>query len=254
MNGNREFMNALRFMTIMPVPSSDTEIAPNWLSRCAKYFPVVGVGIGLVSAVVLLLAGRIWSPVIASLLAVAASIAVTGALHEDGLADTADGLGGGKSVERRLAIMKDSRIGVYGTLALAFSLALRVSALADMPLWTAATALIATHAAARITPIFVMNALPYAGDATVMKVSYNDAPVSAHDQRFALVVVLCALLPLAFVSLLSVISGLLLGAALAAAAAMWARQRIDGYTGDVLGAIEQMFEIGFLLGVVAVVR
>ena len=95
MSGNGEFLNALRFITIVPVPSSDAAIEPDWLSRCAKYFPVVGIGIGLASAVVLLLAGRIWGPVVASLLAVATSIAVTGALHEDGLADTADGLGGG---------------------------------------------------------------------------------------------------------------------------------------------------------------
>jgi len=204
--------------------------------------------------VVLLLTDRIWGPVVGSLLAVAASIAATGALHEDGLADTADGLGGGSSLEKRLAIMKDSRIGTYGTLALAFSLSLRVTALADMPVWTAAAALISAHAAARVTPLFVMNALPYAGDAAAMKVSYADASVSRDDRRFALVVVLCALLPLAFVSILSAISGLLLGAALAAAATYWARQRINGYTGDVLGAIEQVFEIGFLLGVAAVLR
>ena len=79
MDENREFLNALRFMTIVPVPSSDAAIAPDWLSRCARYFPVVGIGIGLASAVVLLLADRIWSPVVASLLAVATSIAVTGA-------------------------------------------------------------------------------------------------------------------------------------------------------------------------------
>jgi adenosylcobinamide-GDP ribazoletransferase len=254
MNGNRELLDALRFMTIVPVPSSDTAIAPDWLSRCAKYFPIVGIGVGLVSAVVLLLAGRIWGPVIASLLAVAASIAVTGALHEDGLADTADGLGGGSSVEKRLAIMKDSRIGTYGTLALAFSLSLRVTALAEMPAWTAAAALIVAHATARITPIFVVNALSYAGDAAAMKVSYLDAAVSPHEQRFAWIVVLCALLPLAFVSILSVIAGLLLGTALATVLALWARQRINGYTGDVLGAIEQMFEIGFLLGVAAAMR
>jgi adenosylcobinamide-GDP ribazoletransferase len=254
MNGGREFLNALRFLTIVPVPSSDAASAPDWLSRCAKYFPVVGIGVGLASAVVLVLAGRIWGPVVASLLAVAASIAVTGALHEDGLADTADGLGGGSSVEKRLAIMKDSRIGTYGTLALAFSLSLRVTALADMPPWTAAAALVSAHAAARVTPAFAMNALPYAGDVAAMKVSYIDASVSAHDRRFALVVVLCALLPLAFVSIWSVISGLLLGATLAASVALWARQRINGYTGDVLGAIEQMFEIGFLLGVVAIIR
>jgi adenosylcobinamide-GDP ribazoletransferase len=135
MNGSSEFLNALRFMTIVPVPLSDAAIEPDWLSRCAKYFPVVGIGIGLASAVVLLLAGRVWGPVVGSLLAVTASIVVTGALHEDGLADTADGLGGGASVEKRLAIMKDSRIGTYGALALVLSLSLRVTALADMPVW-----------------------------------------------------------------------------------------------------------------------
>src|ERR1700758_5488680 len=102
MNGSGEFLTALRFMTILPAPSSDAAATPDWLSRCAKYFPAVGICVGLVSAVVLLLGGAIWSPVIAALLAVAASIAVTGALHEDGLADTADGFGGGWSVERRL--------------------------------------------------------------------------------------------------------------------------------------------------------
>jgi len=254
MTGNDEFMNALRFMTIVPVPSSDIATPTDWLSRCAKYFPAVGICIGLVSAAVLLLAGNIWGPDIAALLAVAASIVITGALHEDGLADTADGFGGGWSVEKRLAIMKDSRIGAYGALALAFGVALRVTALAEMPLWSAAAALIAAHAAARITPVFVMNALPYAGDTAAMKVSYSDVPVSSHEIRFALVVVVFALVPLAFVSVPSVISGLLLGAALAIAIVLWARKLIDGYTGDVLGATEQMFEIGFLLGVAAVIR
>jgi adenosylcobinamide-GDP ribazoletransferase len=129
-----------------------------------------------------------------------------------------------------------------------------VTALTEMPLWSGAAALIATHAAARITPAFVMNALPYAGDTAAMKVSYADVPVSAHEIRFALVVVLFALVPLAFVSISSVIMGLLLGAALATAIVLWARKLIDGYTGDVLGATEQMFEIGFLLGVAAVIR
>ena len=120
--------------------------------------------------------------------------------------------------------------------------------------WSGAAALIAAHAAARITPAFVMNALPYAGDTATMKVSYSDAPVSAHDMRFGLVVVLCALVPLAFVSILSVITGLLLGAIFAATIVLWARKLIGGYTGDVLGATEQMFEIGFLLGVAAITR
>src|SRR6201996_8058138 len=254
MNGSGEFLNALRFMTILRVPSSDGAAEPDWLSRCAKYFPAVGICVGLVSAGVLLLGGAIWGPDIAALLAVAASIVVTGALHEDGLADTADGFGGGRSVERRLAIMKDSRIGTYGVLALGFGIALRVASLAEMPLWSAAAALIAAHAAARITPALVMNALPYAGDTAAMKVSYSEASVSGYDMRFAMLVVLCALVPLAFVSIVSVITGLLLGAIFAVAIVLWARKLIGGYTGDILGATEQMFEIGFLLGIAAIIR
>jgi adenosylcobinamide-GDP ribazoletransferase len=248
------FLNALRFMTILPVPSSATAQEPDWLSRCVKYFPIVGVGIGLASAAMWWLAGAIWGPSIAALLAVATSIVVTGALHEDGLADTADGFGGGWTVEKRLAIMKDSRIGAYGALALGFGIALRVAVLADWPLWTGVAALIAVHTAARITPAFVLSRMAYRGDAAAMKVAYEESPIRSDEFRFALMVVIVALLPLAFISFTAVVSGLLLGGALAAALAVWARRLIGGYTGDVLGAIEQVFEIGFLLGVAAVIQ
>jgi adenosylcobinamide-GDP ribazoletransferase len=249
-----QFLDALRFMTIIPAPSSAAAQEPDWLSRCVKYFPIVGIGVGLLSATVLLIANNIWGPMVASLLAVATGIAVTGALHEDGLADTADGLGGGWTVEKRLAIMKDSRIGTYGVIALAFGIALRVGALAELPVWTGVAALIAAHAAARVTPALAMNWLSYAGDTAAMKVSYADAPRTSDELRFGLIVAACALVPLAFVSILSIISGLLLGAALAATLAAWARRLIGGYTGDILGAIEQMFEIGFLLGAAAAIR
>jgi adenosylcobinamide-GDP ribazoletransferase len=254
MGGSSHFLNALRFMTIVPVTPSNDAIEPDWLSRCVKYFPIVGIGVGLVSAIILLIANTIWDPMVASLLAVATSIAVTGALHEDGLADTADGLGGGWTVEKRLAIMKDSRIGTYGVIALAFGIALRVGALAELSVWAGAAALIAAHAAARVTPALAMNWLSYAGDTASMKVSYIDAPVTGDELRFALIAAACALVPLALVSILSVISGLLLGGILATALAARARKLIGGYTGDVLGAIEQMVEIGFLLGAAAAIR
>jgi adenosylcobinamide-GDP ribazoletransferase len=249
-----QFLNALRFMTIIPVPPSVSTQEPDWLSRCVKYFPAVGIGVGLASAVVWWLAGAIWNPVIAALLAVATSIVVTGALHEDGLADTADGFGGGWTVEKRLAIMKDSRIGAYGALALGFGIALRVAALADWPLWTGAAALLAVHAAARLTPAFVLSRMAYRGDVAAMKVAYEDSPIRSEEFRFAVMTAIVALLPMAFISLTSVVSGLLLGGALAAALAAWSRRLIGGYTGDVLGAIEQVFEIGFLLGVAAIIR
>ena len=247
-------LDALRFLTILPVPPSVSAQQPDWLSRCVQYFPIVGIIVGLASALMWLLTGEIWGPVIAAILAIGTSIVVTGALHEDGLADTADGFGGGWTVEKRLAIMKDSRIGGYGALALGFGVALRIAALAEWPLWTGVAALIAVHAAARITPALVLSRMTYRGDVAAMKVAYADSPIRAEEFRFALLIVIVALLPLAFISLTSVVSGLLLGGALAAALAAWSRRLIGGYTGDVLGAIEQLFEIGFLLGVAAIIR
>jgi len=248
------FLHALRFLTILPTSPSGAAQQPDWLARSLKYFPLVGIGIGAVSATVLLLAGQIWGPFVAALLAIVAGVILTGALHEDGLADTVDAFGGGWTIEKRLEIMKDSRIGTYGALALGFGIALRVAALTQLPLWAGAFALIASHAAARATPGFVLNAMSYAGNTAAMKADYADTPVHAGELWFALITVVLAALPLAFVSVSSVLFGALVGAALAAALAIWARRLIGGYTGDVLGAIEQVFEIGFLLGVAAIIR
>jgi adenosylcobinamide-GDP ribazoletransferase len=254
MRFDAHLLNAIRFLTIARVPDAHEAMAPDWLARAMKYFPLVGAGVGLASAIVLLIASKFWGPTVAALLAVATSIIMTSALHEDGLADTADGFGGGRSIEKRLAIMKDSRIGTYGALALGLGVALRVAALAELPLWAAAAALIAAHAAARAAPAFVMNHLSYAGDTATMKVSYAEAPVRSDELWFALIVVTLAALPLAFVSIATVVTGLLCGAVLAAALARWSRRLLSGYTGDVLGAIEQVFEIGFLLGAAAMLR
>ena len=132
MSEMEHFRNATRFMTILPVRSAAGEIAPDWLTRCLKYSPLVGIGIGIVSGIVLLIATELWNETIAAMLAVATSIALTGALHEDGFADTFDGFGGGFTVEKRLTIMKDSRIGTYGALALGLNVALRIAALAEI--------------------------------------------------------------------------------------------------------------------------
>jgi adenosylcobinamide-GDP ribazoletransferase len=244
-------IDAIRFLTIVQVRDTGSAAAPDWLARAMKYFPLVGAGIGLASALVLLLANELWSPTVAALLAVMASIIATSALHEDGLADTADAFGGGWTVEKRLAIMKDSRIGTYGALALGLGVALRVAAVADMPMWAGPAALIAAHAAARAVPALVMNHLSYAGDTAAMKVSYMEAPVRPDEIRFALGVVALAALPLALLSLKAVVAGWLCGAVLAWLLTKWSRRLIGGYTGDVLGAVEQVCEIGFLLGVAA---
>jgi adenosylcobinamide-GDP ribazoletransferase len=105
---------------------------------------------------VLLATGQLWSGPLPALLAVATGVLVTGGFHEDGLADTADGLGGGQTPARRLEIMKDSRVGTYGVLALGLVLAIKVAALATLPLATAALALVAAHGAGRVAAVVVM--------------------------------------------------------------------------------------------------
>ncbi|WP_322515837.1 adenosylcobinamide-GDP ribazoletransferase [Rhodopseudomonas palustris] len=247
-----QLLDAIRFLTILPVPDSDRAPEPDWLTRAMTFFPITGVGIGVISALVFLIGNSLFGPGLAALLAVAASVIVTGAMHEDGLADTFDSFGGGWSVAKRLEIMKDSRLGTYGGLALGLDVALRAMALAQLPLWAALATLVACHAAARATPGFVKRKLSYAGDVSGMKVSYAEEPMRKDEWVLVLVTVALAALPLLLVSPLALITGLGFGAALAATIASWAKRLLGGYTGDVLGATEQMFEIGFLLGVAAV--
>lgn len=254
MKRDPHLLNAIRFLTVVPTPHTDDAPAPDWLARAMRYFPLVGIGIGAVSALVFVVASAIWPPLVAAVLAVAASIALTSALHEDGLADTIDAFGGGWTVEKRLAIMKDSRIGTYGALALGLGTALRVAALAALPTTIGATALIALHAAARAMPALVMNRLTYAGDTAVMKASYADIPVRPGEMSFSLITAALASLPLGLISPAAAITAIPCGLALGAFMAVWARRAIGGYTGDVLGAVEQLFEIGFLLGVAALIR
>jgi len=252
MNEADHFRDAWRFLTIVRAPDSPQPFAADWLTRSLKYFPAVGIGIGVVSAAVWLLADPVWGDTTAALLAVAAGAIMSGALHEDGLADTADAFGGGWTIEKRLAIMKDSRIGSYGALALGFGCLARVVALAALPSWAGAAALIACHAVARATPAVVMSRLTYGGDTAAMKVAHAESPLRTDEWRLLIVTAVAAMLPLAWISPRAAVTGLLLGTLLAGGLAAWSRRLVGGYTGDVLGAVEQAFEIGFLLGAAAV--
>ena len=125
----RLFWCAVGFLTRLPTPAS-REFEPGWIGRSARWFSLVGQIVGVLAAVVFLAAGRFWDGAAPAVLAIGAGVWITGAFHEDGLADTADGLGGGTTPQARLAIMKDSRIGTYGVLALVLSVGLRIAALA----------------------------------------------------------------------------------------------------------------------------
>lgn len=241
---------ALQFLTRVPVPAF-RHWDDAWLNACVRHFPLVGAGVGLVGAAVLWMAAQVWPPLVAAALSLAATAMLTGAFHEDGLADTADGLGGAVSRERALAIMKDSRIGSYGALALGLVTLLRVLALAAIagtdPL-LAAVACVWVHAAARAVPVAVMAALPYAGDAEHAKAKPLAVRVEAVQAAVA-----CAWVALASVALVPVLTPLRLLLALVALAAVavvmarWLRRRLGGYTGDTLGASEQVAEVVALL-------
>lgn len=243
----RLFLCAAQFLTRVPVPALPG-FEPDWISRSARYFPLVGLLVGGACAAVFWGASQVWSGWLPALLAIAAGVLITGAFHEDGLADTADGLGGGQTPARRLAIMKDSRIGTYGALALGLVLALKAAALAELPAALGAWALVAAHAAGRGAAVCAMRLLPYVAQARTTKWKPAPADLSLGEVLTALAI---AGLPLALSPSGVVPLALLSASVLAVALALTARRLLGGYTGDVLGAVEQIFELGFILGVTA---
>ncbi|MFN0218872.1 MAG: adenosylcobinamide-GDP ribazoletransferase [Hyphomicrobium sp.] len=240
---------AVQFLTRLPVGHIET-LESGELDRSAKYFPLVGALVGAIAAATLVASSLIFPDPIPIVLALIAGTAVTGALHEDGLADAADGLWGGATRDRRLEIMKDSRIGAYGVLTLGFVLALKSAALSGLGPITAAAALIATHAGARLTIVIALRLLPYAGDPETAKVKPLTA---ASNGEFALATAFGVAPGLALLPLDAWIIAWIVGFLAATSFGLIAMRRIQGYTGDILGAIEQLFEVGFLLGAAAVI-
>ena len=148
----RLFFIALQFLTRVPVPAW-VGFEPMWLNQSARYFPLVGSCVGLVGAGVLWASSLVFPPAVGVGLSMAATLVMTGGFHEDGLADTFDALGGAVSRERALEIMKDSRIGSYGALALVVVLGTKAAALASLPLALALPAGLFAHTASRAAAI-----------------------------------------------------------------------------------------------------
>jgi len=231
------------FLTRLPVGGAPAITGAD-VARAAWAFPIAGFVVGLIGAVVYGLGHRIGLPPWpAAALAVAATIAATVGLHEDGLADTADGFGGGKTREQKLAIMRDSRIGTYGVCALTLSILLRVGALASLADPAAvALALIAAHGAARAAlPAFMFFLPPARSDGLAFDAG---APPQWSVMIAAAVGVVMLIGCLGFG--LGVVALLTIG--IVAALMTWlSLAQIGGQTGDVLGALEQASEIVVLL-------
>ena len=238
------FRLAFGFLTRLPV--GGREIAAP-LALAAPTFPLVGMVVGLIAGTAYVVAhGLGMGPWLAACFSVGAAVAVTGALHEDGLADVADGFGGATDRNAKLAIMRDSRIGSYGVIVLVLVLAMRIGALAGIgdPYHVLAT-LIAAGAVSRAALVVAMRMMPRArSDGLGASAGTPSFDGTLTALAIAGVVTLALLLP--WVWLLA----LVLGAGAAAIVALIARRQIGGQTGDVLGALQQATETAVLVAVV----
>lgn len=240
----RDPSTALSLLSRLPMPAR--AVVPDRMAQAAWAWPVAGMIVGAIAGAVG--AASIWlglPPAAAAGLVLVAQVMATGALHEDGLADTADGLWGGHTRERRLEIMKDSRIGSYGVLALVLVTGLRWAALAALASGGLWAAVIAAGAISRAPMVALSRRLPQArpgGLSAATGQPPRGAEALAALIALAASVLLCGL---------AALPALLVALALIAWLARLATARIGGQTGDILGASQQLAETGFLLALVA---
>lgn len=241
------FFAALRFFTRLPVPAWVGHSSEQ-LNHAARYFPLVGILVGAIGAAVTLAALALWPTPLAILLGMAATLLATGAFHEDGLADSIDGFGGGWTREQVLVIMKDSRIGSYGAIGIGLVLLAKfeaLSLLAVAPAPTFAATIVAGHAVSRFASTTLIFALDYARDDD----SSKSKPLATRMGKGELALAaLCGLAPCLLLPATQVAIALALATLVTLLAARHFVKRIGGYTGDCLGATQQLSELAFYLG------
>ena len=243
-----ELFAALTFLTRLPLGRAQADAPPPSLADASWAFPVAGVVIGAIGGIAFVIARGLALPALAAaLIAVATTALVSGALHEDGLADTADGFGGGSTREAKLDIMRDSRIGTFGVLALIFSIGLRSTAIAEIGLrWHVFAALIAAHALARgVLPAALHKLDPARSDGLGLGAGRPEQNQVLIAFGIALVIAVIA------IGLGAGLSAAIVAGIVAIAIGWLALRQIGGQTGDVLGAIEQGAETAVLLAVAA---
>lgn len=249
---------ALRFLSRLPVrlPSEPAQDGPPDLDRLGPALPLAGAVLGMIGAAMLLAAHAAGlGDFLAATLAVAVLVAITGALHEDGLSDVADALGG-MSVERRLEIMKDSRVGAFGVCALILAFALRVGALSGLlaagPL-PAAAGLVAAVSVSRLAGLWMLAALPFArADGLARSAGAPGAPSRRLALALGLAIAFVLIVPA--IGLGGLIGGALFAIVTFALVVRLARAQFGGQTGDVAGAAILLVEIAFLTGLLIFAR
>ena len=238
----RAFFAAVMFLTRVPCPTR-FGYDPLDLARSTVYFPVIGLMIGAIGAAVYAGASLGLSALTAGVLSVGATVWITGAFHEDALADACDGFGGGWERDQVLAIMKDSRIGSYGATGLALVLLARVGTIATFTPAAAARALVAAHVLARWSSLPLIRGYAY-----VRETDSKSKPFAASvsTARLAVGSVLALAIVVAVLGRDSV-RALMAAALVTALGGRYFRRRIGGITGDCLGAANQLVELATYL-------
>ncbi|SHI70615.1 adenosylcobinamide-GDP ribazoletransferase [Aquimarina spongiae] len=242
------FFTALMFFTRIPCPKWVNH-DPRYLRLSAKYFSLVGIIVGGIGAAVFYGTSFLFSKEIALFLSMFSTIYATGAFHEDGFADVCDGFGGGWTKEKILLIMKDSRLGTYGTIGILLLLAIKFVALSELPIQYIPIALIAGHSLSRFIAVTLLYTHPYVRENDDSKakpaaknISFTMVLVSA---VFGILPLLFFMNPWLFITLIPMyISKMFLGAKF--------KKWIGGQTGDCAGAVQQLSEVIFYLSVIAI--
>lgn len=238
------FFNALTFFSRIPAPAW-VKFSSAQLNHASRYFPLVGLLIGLIAAALYAVFSLLFPSTIAVLLSTGCTVLLTGGFHEDGLADVCDGFGGGWSTEQTLHIMKDSRLGSYGALGLVLVLGLKLATLASLAsLGDILLALLVGHTLSRFVAASLIHTDSYVQLDELSKVRPLAQRMSQTELLIAAAPALACLFLLPGHSALAIIVTLLL---VRLYLCRLFRRRLGGYTGDCLGATQQLSEVAIYL-------
>jgi adenosylcobinamide-GDP ribazoletransferase len=243
----RIFFTALMFYTRIPCPKW-VDHDEEYLNKATRYFPLIGWIVGGIGALVFFGASFIFSKEISLLLAMVSGILVTGAFHEDGFADVCDGFGGGWTKERILDIMKDSRVGAYGVIGIIFMLVVKFYALMSIDATFIPLVLLSSHAFSRWCAASFIYTHDYVRENDTSKIKPIAKKLSAVNLSIGAIFGTLPLLgfwnPILFLLIIpAYITKILLG--------RYFTKWIGGYTGDCLGATQQVCELVFYLSAIA---
>ncbi len=238
------FCLALSFFSRLPIPKS-TPYSTERMNRSGRYFAVVGFVIAVLCALVFVAASTLLPVSVAVVITMVFSLLLTGAFHEDGLADMADGIGGGMTVEKRLLIMKDSRLGTYGVSTLVMVLLLKFVTLVELANHNQfIAAIILVYVFSRAVAASLISTMPYVSDPEGSK---SKPLANQQTQKELIFLALCALLPAVYWGMQITITLVIWALLFRIGFKRWLMARLGGFTGDCLGAAQQIVELSVYL-------